>query len=323
MNLKNTPKSSLVLVPIIIGMLLPLTLLGQKEITKTFNGIKNIKVTTASGSCVLKKSQNPTVTLKLVYTYDDDDYTPSITQEGDELVVKEKFHTNSANGSADWALTVPDNLSVRFVTGSGDIEASGLAIDLNATTGSGDFTFNGVSGDLECTTGSGDVEIENAGGQIEATSGSGSFRVTKSKGSLKLTSGSGNHRISESTAEFQITTGSGRISGTALSPDGSSSFTTGSGHAEVQFASSPKHDVSITSGSGDAVLNFNGNEINGEIVMKASKKRGSIEAPFEFDKTEEIDHSGSDATIKKTAVRGTGKPKIEISTGSGSAVLKK
>ena len=70
---------------------MPLTLLGQKEITKTFNGIKKIKVTTANGSGVLKKSQNATVTLKLVYTYKDEDYTPSITQEGDELYCKRKI----------------------------------------------------------------------------------------------------------------------------------------------------------------------------------------------------------------------------------------
>jgi hypothetical protein len=302
---------------------MPLTLLGQKEITKTFNGIKKIRVTTANGNGVFKKSTNATVTLKLVYTYKDEDYTPSITQEGDELVVKEKFHSRSTDGSADWTLTVPDNLTVKFVTGSGDIEATGLAIDLNATTGSGDFMFNTVSGELECTTGSGDIEIENAGGSIEATSGSGSFRVTKSKGTLKLTTGSGNHKISESSAELHVTTGSGRINCTALVPEGECSFATGSGNAEVQFASSPKHDVSIASGSGDAILNFNGNEINGEIVMRASKKHGSIEAPFEFDKTEEIEHSGNDVTVKKTAVRGTGKPKISISTGSGGAVLKK
>ena len=303
--------------------MMPLTLLGQKEITKTFNGIKKVRVTTANGNCILKKSQNATVTLKLQYTYSDEDYTPSIDQEGDVLVVKEKFHSNNVDGSADWTLTVPDNISVKFVTGSGDIEASGLALNLDATTGSGDFTFNGVTGELECTTGSGDVELENASGSIDATSGSGSFKVSKSKGSLKLTTGSGSHRISESAAEFNVTTGSGRISATGLSTEGSSSFATGSGTAEVQFASSPKHDVSIASGSGDAILNYNGNEINGEIVMKASKKHGNITAPFEFDKTEEIKHSGSDVTIQKTAVRGTGKPRISISTGSGDAVLKK
>ena len=153
MKLENTPFKLMVLA----ALLLPLTLLAQKEITKTFNGIKRVKVNTASGGCVIQKSQNQTVTLNLKYTYDDDDYSPQISQEGDELVVKEKFSGNHANGSDNWTLTIPDGLSVKFLTGSGDVEASGLALKLDATTGSGDFTFNNVTGDVECTTGSGNV----------------------------------------------------------------------------------------------------------------------------------------------------------------------
>jgi hypothetical protein len=319
MKLKNTPFNLIA----IVALLLPLTLLAQKEMTKTFSGIKKIKMGTASGSCVIKKSDNATVKVELKYTYDDDDYTPSFDQQGDVLVVKEKFHSNSSNGSADWKLTVPDHLSIQFTTGSGDIEASGLAMDLKATAGSGDFVFTGTTGELECTTGSGDVELENVGGTIKATSGSGGFRVRSAKGNLHLTSGSGNHRISESVAELQVTTGSGSINCTGITLEGSSSFTTGSGTAEVQLAASPKHDLAVSSGSGNAIVNFGGNEINGEIVMKASKKNGNIDAPFEFDKTEEISHSKNDVTIQKTAVKGTGKPRISISTGSGDAVLKK
>jgi hypothetical protein len=319
MKLKNTPINLMVLV----ALLMPLSLLGQKEITKTFSGIKKIKMGTASGSCIIKKSDNATVKLELKYTYDDDDYTPSIVQEGDVLVVKEKFHSNSSSGSADWKLTVPDNLSIQFSTGSGDVEASGLAMDLNATTGSGDFVFSGTSGEIECTTGSGSIELENVGGTIKATSGSGGFRVSNAKGNLNLTTGSGNHRITGSTAELHVTTGSGSINCTGVTLEGSSAFTTGSGRAEVQLATSPKHNLAVSSGSGDAIVNFNGNEINGEIVMKASKKHGNIEAPFEFDKTEEISQSHNDVTIQKTAKKGTGGPRISISTGSGDAVLKK
>jgi hypothetical protein len=301
---------------------MPLTLLAQKEITKTFNGIKRVRINTASGSCVIKKSDTPAVTLQLKYTYDDDDYTAYMVQEGDELVAKEKFHRNSSNGSASWTLTIPNDIKVKFVTGSGDIEASGLSLMLEATTGSGEFEFNGVGGNVECTTGSGDIDLQNVSGELKATSGSGSFYVSKSKGTLKLTTGSGNHRILESSAEFDVTTGSGRITATGISAEGSSSFTTGSGNVEVQLSSSPKHDLAVTSGSGNAVVNFNGNVINGEIVMKASKKHGNIEAPFAFDKTEEISNHGNDVTIQKTALKGTGKPRITISTGSGSAVLK-
>ena len=305
------------------ALLLPLTLLAQKEVTKTFSGIKKIKMGTASGSCIIKKSDNATVKVELKHTYDDDDYTPSFDQQGDVLVVKEKFHSKSSNGSADWKLTVPDNLSIQFSTGSGDVEASDLALDLNATTGSGDFVFTGTTGEIECTTGSGGVELENVSGTINATSGSGGFRVKNAKGNLQLTSGSGNHRISESVAELKVTTGSGSINCTGITLEGASTFSTGSGTAEVALAASPKHDLSISSGSGNAVVNFGGNEINGEIVMKASKKHGNIDAPFAFDKTEELSHSHNDVTIQKTAVKGTGKPRISISTGSGDAVLKK
>jgi hypothetical protein len=83
-------------------------------------------VNTASGGCVLQKSQNQAVTLKLQYTYDDEDYSPQISQEGDELVVKEKFNGNHANGSANWTLTIPDGLSVKFLTGREMLEASAL-----------------------------------------------------------------------------------------------------------------------------------------------------------------------------------------------------
>jgi len=319
MNIKNT--FYLLVLIVVLG---PISLFGQKEIRKTFNGIKKIRLTTASGNCSIKKSDNAAVTVLLKHTYDDDEYTPSLTQEGDRLVIKEKFHDNNSNGSADWTLTVPDNLDIEFTTGSGDVDAAGLSMDLTATTGSGTFVFTNTSGEIKCNTGSGNVELENVDGVIHATSGSGSFRVAKSKGELMLTSGSGNFKLSESTAIFKVTTGSGNINGGTLALNGSSGFTTGSGKAEIGLASSPKYDLSLTSGSGDAILNFNGNEINGEIVMRASKKHGNIEAPFAFDKTEEINNSGGDhTTVQKTALKGNGKPRIAISTGSGDAVLKK
>jgi DUF4097 and DUF4098 domain-containing protein YvlB len=302
--------------------LAPLSLFGQKEMSKSFTGIKKIRMTTASGNCLIKKSADASVTVDLKYTYDDD-YEPSMIQEGDRLVIKERFHGRSSRGTADWKLTVPDNLDIQFTTGSGDVEVAGLALELEATTGSGKLVFTSLSGEVEGTTGSGDVELENVRGAIRATSGSGHFRVAKSTGELTLTSGSGDLRLTESKATFRVTTGSGNITGGTISVDGSSSFTTGSGDAEVTLAATPQHDLSLTSGSGDAVLNFNGNEIKGEIVMKASKKHGNINAPFAFDKTEEINQGEDNVTVRKTVVKGSATPHISVSTGSGDATLKK
>ena len=313
------------LLPLIalVAMLAPLSLFAQKEVSKSFTGIKKIRMTTASGNCEIKKSADAGVTVDIKYTYNDDDYEPSITQEGDRLVIKEKFHGQSSHGSADWKLTVPDNLEIQFTTGSGHVEAAGLALDLTATTGSGNLIFTNLKGEVNSNTGSGDVELENVNGTISATSGSGHFRVNKSSGELTLTSGSGNLRLKDSKAAFRVTTGSGDVTGETISIDGSSSFTTGSGDTEVTLAASPKHDLSLTSGSGNASLNFNGNEIKGEIVMKASKKHGKINAPFDFDKTEEIDAWKDNITVQKTVVKGSSTPHILVSTGSGDATLKK
>jgi hypothetical protein len=137
------------------------------------------------------------------------------------------------------------------------------------------------------------------------------------------TTGSGNHKLTDSKATFRVTTGSGNITGSNVSVDGSSSFSTGSGNADVALASTPQHDLSIASGSGDAVLNYNGHDIKGEIVMKANKKNGEIYAPFAFDKTEEINAGKDHTTIQKTVVKGATTPHISISTGSGDATLKK
>jgi glutaminase len=86
----------------------------------------------------------------------------------------------------------------------------------------------------------------------------------------------------------------------------------------VSLSQGLEHDISVNSGSGDAVLDFNGNEISGLVIMTADKRQGEIHAPFPFDKEEEIDNGGS-TTIKKTARLGNESVEIRIGTGSGNA----
>jgi DUF4097 and DUF4098 domain-containing protein YvlB len=180
-----------------------------------------------------------------------------------------------------------------------------------------------LKGDVEGTTGSGDVELINFNGEINANTGSGNMRVEKSTGDISLNCGSGNLKLNDNKASFSANTGSGNITARNLTLQGSSRFNTGSGDAEVVLAATPAFDLTVNSGSGDAELNFNGNEIKGEIVMKASKKHGNIVAPFNFDKTEEIDNYGDNTTVVKTAVKGNGTNRISVGTGSGSAIIKK
>lgn len=296
---------------------------AQKEINKTFDGITKIRLSTASGSCKITKSDSKSVALNLQHTYDEDEYQPRIEQEGDRLTIKEDFRGNNHSGSAYWTLKVPEGVAITFSTGSGDLDITGVKTELRANSGSGNLTFIDTQGDVDATTGSGDLEIENFNGELNANTGSGTVTVANGQGDISLNCGSGNIRVSDVVAVLSANTGSGNIQGRNIKLNGSSKFNTGSGSARIQLAATPTFDVSINSGSGDAELDFNGNEIVGEIVMRASKRNGRITAPFEFDKTEETNEWGDNVTIKKTAVRGKGTNRISIGTGSGDAVIKK
>ena len=89
------------------------------------------------------------------------------------------------------------------------------------------------------------------------------------------------------------------------------------------LAGALKYDIAVGSGSGNAELNFNGNEIAGEIVMMANKTNGRIVAPFDFEKVEESKQWGDQVTVKKTVMKGSATQRVTVSTGSGEATLKK
>ena len=275
---------------------------AQEEISKSFEGVKNISINLASGDCTLKKGTTPTIRVELQYTYDNDEFKPQIEQKGSNLIIKEKFEGQNHNGWSKWTITIPDGLEVAVNSGSGDIDLSD------------------TSGDVTINTGSGDVEIDTQDGDISVNTGSGDVRLTSGKGNVNINAGSGDIRIVDSYAEFSVNTGSGDISARDITIAGKSSFNSGSGDASVSLGSSLDYDISVNSGSGDAVLDFNNNEINGVVTMQANKRNGRIVAPFEFDKVEEEEH-GSQTIIIKTVHIGSTDIKIHVGTGSGKAEI--
>lgn len=302
----------------------PLALFAQKEINKTFSGVKSIRMNTSSGDCRILKSADATVSVSVRHGYEENEFEPGFLQTGDRLELKENYKAQSVSGSSPvWTVTIPEGIDVRFRTGSGSIEATSMKLQLDVNTGSGSVTFTRVTGDVTVNTGSGDLDIEAFDGVLDGSTGSGTIRVLNSKGELKLNCGSGNIRITDSQAEFRASTGSGDVAARNLTLVGASRFNTGSGDAQVLLAETPQFDIAVGSGSGNAELDFNGNEISGEIVMTANKSRGKIVAPFEFEKTEETKEWGDQITVRKSAMRGKGKQKVSVSTGSGEAIIRK
>jgi hypothetical protein len=293
----------------------------DKTVSKSFSGIKSIKLNTSSGDIDLKKSNGKDVKVTVKYSYDDEDYKLVMEATSSQLTLKEKFSQDSHSGNSKWILEIPDDLSLNVNTGSGNISLNDLSINIKSNSGSGDILITSVKGDIDFNTGSGNAELSDANGKIHVNTGSGDISALKGSGNYSFNAGSGNIRLNDLKGDFGINTGSGDIAAKSISISDASSFNTGSGDATVTLTGSLDHDISVNSGSGDSKLNFNGSTISGEVIMTANKKGGDIVAPFPFDKEETIQDDNSSARIRKTAKLGTKNIQIKVGTGSGTAEI--
>ena len=297
---------------------------NAQEINKTFSGVKKIKINTSSGDLILAKGSSNDVQVKVTFTYGTDEYQPVFEQSGSTLTLKEDFNKRSVSGKSTWTLTIPDGLELRASSGSGDVEASDLKVTISANTGSGNYNWKNVTGDSDINTGSGDISLDAYHGNIDLNTGSGDIRLDKTTGDVHANTGSGNIAMANVKGGITANTGSGNIKAQELNLTSKGSFNSGSGTVVLVLSSPLTHNLSLNSGSGDAVLDCKGTKLEGKLIMTASKKHGQIKAPFTFDKTEELNDNGNDnVNIRKTVQLGTSDVEIKISTGSGTAEVRK
>ncbi|MCE7993256.1 MAG: DUF4097 domain-containing protein [Roseivirga sp.] len=315
---------------ILLALCLVTTVYGQKTINKTFDGVESIRINIASGNGIIKKGTSKQVKVTLEYTYDDNDYEPSFDQNGTTLRIKEEFDRGRRNwnvrGKSEWTLEIPDGLRVDMNTGSGNIEITGLNIELDASSGSGNVEVDNITGDTRLSTGSGNIEARNMNGELRANTGSGTIRVSDAKGDADLNTGSGNIRASRLEGGLELSTGSGNVDAVGVIITDHSRFSTGSGNVDVELGGELNSDLQLTTGSGNATLDFNGVKIEGQFTMEASSK-GSISAPFDFDREYDEDNGysrrGRNKRYVKEAKIGNKDIRIDISSGSGSARVRR
>ena len=295
----------------------------DKTISKSFSDITEINLNTASGDCQIIKTSSNKVDVVLVYSYSDDVFKAVFEKDGDVLNIKEKFQQNSnTRGNSSWKLSVPENMEININTGSGDIKAKSIALNLKSNSGSGDITLDYVSGQIKANTGSGEFSADSFDGKMKINTGSGDVDLSNSKGEFTINLGSGDIEANKLTGEFSMNVGSGDIDTKDIVLTEASSFNAGSGDVRITLSSALKNDISVNSGSGNAILDFNGLKVEGDFTMKANKRHGDISAPFEFDKVTE-EENGNQTIIKKTAKVGNSNVKIRIATGSGRAAVEK
>src|SRR6478609_2210365 len=85
---------------------------AQSEKTKTFKGIKSVRLNTGSGDCKIQKSADATTTTVTIVSTGDYDKTVEVIMEqaGDKLVIRENHLERNTHGNATWTLVVPDGV---------------------------------------------------------------------------------------------------------------------------------------------------------------------------------------------------------------------
>ncbi|WP_109506677.1 DUF4097 family beta strand repeat-containing protein [Nocardioides speluncae] len=143
--------------------------------------------------------------------------------------------------------TVPTGSTLSLITGSADIEATGIFAGGSVKSGSGDVRLDHLTESAVLETGSGDITVSATDADLKVKSGSGDLRVGRVGGAITVSTGSGDIEIGESVGEASAKTGSGDL---RIGRAGDSvSLMTGSGDLSVDSMSRGR--LSMKSSSGD------------------------------------------------------------------------
>lgn len=295
----------------------------MEEIHKTFDAKPTVRINTVSGDCIIKVSDANKIKVDLEFRVEPEGaMKPEFRETNNSLRIRERWHGRSTRGEVLWTITVPKETEIRFNTASGDLSATGLVKSVEASTASGDIEIEDSKGEFEISTASGDVDLDFSSGEFDISTASGEIRADNVNGMIELSTASGEIDVSDSKGEFDLSCASGDVTARGIFIEDQSSFSTASGDVDIVLGASSKYDLELSAASGDVTLDYNGNEVIGFFEFMAKKRRGRIIAPFDFDTEDEIE-KWDQTYIRKTFKKGKSTPRIDISTATGRAVLKK
>jgi hypothetical protein len=312
----------LVLVMIVCSMSSAAFAKKAKVIEKTFDRVEELKVKTVLGDCVIKQGDGDKITIRVEYTYDDDNFEVTFKERNGTLLAEEDIDGNNVEGESEWLITVPDGIDIEFSSATGGLKASGLSGEMEASSGTGSILISGFKGELEASSGTGNVTISDADGEFDLSSGTGDVTVKNSEGSFETSSGTGDVNISGARGDFEASSGTGNVEAVKLSIKEYGDFSSGTGNAAIDLPDGKSYELEISSGTGNATVECGGSDIDAYVKMSARKRDGKISSSFDFEDEEEYERD-DETYVRKWFTKGDGSRKIEISTGTGRAKINK
>jgi putative adhesin len=237
---------------------------------------------------------------------------PPIRQNGNMIAIGRTDDPRlKRNVSISYDITTPANTHLVAATGSGDMELSGLKLNVKANSGSGTVKINDMGAEVRVETGSGDVTIGGSGGRAYVNTGSGSIRASGIGGAFVGETGSGDVELEQTApGETKIETGSGSVRARGVT--GPVSIETGSG--DVTLEGAVKAEWHVSAGSGNVELRM---PPDAAFDLYARTNSGSIDTSGHS-----VEVSG---VLRHTELRGKvhgGGALVEVKTGSGDITLR-
>ncbi len=279
----------------------------KQVVEKSFAAKKAVVIKTVSGDCIIEKGAGDKITVKVVHTFSTQYFEPIFKEEGDTLVLEEKFKKqgeeghSSHHGESTWTVIVPENTK------------------LESSSASGDVTVKGTKSDVRVKTASGDIHVENSKGFCVIKTASGDIDVQKAEGNISVGSASGDVNLSAVTGTLEINVVSGEIHAEGIHVGGNSAFKSVSGDVEIKLVKSSDYNMELATVSGDIQLDYAGNTVKGYFEFKGQK--GNIDSDIALN-----DHEGTNKYnpfVTQYFKQGGDSPKVTCETVSGSISFKK
>ena len=238
---------------------------------------------------------------------------PPIEQQGNVIRVggsaigDESFYEGV---SISYRIVVPAETSLVSKTGSGSHRLSDLKGPVEAAAGSGSITMGSIGGDVQARAGSGSIRIDGVGGNLVVKTGSGSIDAHAVRGAISASAGSGRIEL-EQTGEGDVSIDSGSGGVRVRGVRGGLSVSTASGSIRAQ--GEIVRDWSLEASSGGITV---------ELPPEASFELDAHTSSGDIDSDRPVAVTGRISRKSLRGAVGTGGPRLEIETSSGSIVIR-
>jgi len=271
---------------ILVLAVMPGTATAKREakvVEKSFDGIESLRIDLVLGGCTIEQGRGKDVTVRLEYSYDDDEFEFEMSERGSTLYLEEDFDGENVKGDSEWTITVPKGMDIRFESATGGLEVVGVSGEIEASSGTGSIVIADFNGEIEASSGTGHVSVTGSRGEFEVNSGTGKVTIDDCTGDIEAASGTGDVIVMKTKGDFDVSSGTGNVEAKDIELLETGDFNSGTGRAEVELPKGSSYELEVSSGTSRAIVECGGRKINAYVEMTAKSRSGRISSSFDFE----------------------------------------